>query len=352
MGLSYGLDLPCTLNEALQTLSKAQLIELRDLAELKISSGLRKQDMLAKLEAELPGNINKVFNLFDESRASLIRLVLSHRGALPLREIDLADDDLQCLTGQGVFVVGENNAQPCLGVPVELLDRFQQFDGLPYAERVATNTRWVVALQGMIYHYGVIQMFHAFDYLSLLFGVEERYNMRPSFWEVLPTMQEFRGLYRVADRYFCDASIDTATQILDRRPAELGYKLFNLEELYAAADPLYIDPTVESDLLEDYLLEHYDLTEDNAKRLMHVGRRFALREGDVGAALAVYAVVCNGGSSELAPELVRLVVDYLENTPHWALCGHSMVDLAAHLPAREEASGELVDFSEYKNRSK
>lgn len=352
MGLFFDLELPCTLKDALSTLTKDKLVGLRDMTRLKCPSTLRKQDLLAKLEEELPSNIHTVFNLFDESRASLMRLVLSHRGALPLREIDLSQEDLDRLADVGVFFVGERDKQPCLGVPLELLERFAEHDGLPYAERVATNTRFIAALQGMIYHYGVVHIFQAHDYLALLFGIEDKYSVRPSLWDILGAMQGFRGLYHVSDLYYCDASLDTAEQILARRPKELGYKLFNLEDLYAAADSLYIDPTVESDLLCDYLLEQCTLPEEQANRLMHIGRRFALREGDAGAALAAYAVVCNGGSSELDPELVKLVVDSLEHTPHWALCGHTMADLAPHLPTREEASGKLVDFSEYKNRSK
>jgi hypothetical protein len=348
--LFFDLDLPCTLGEALRTLTKEQLGVLRDTAKLKISSGLRKQDLISRLEAELPGSVDEVFNLFDESRASLMRLVLSHRGALPLSEIDLAQDDLARLSVQGVFFVGERDKQPCLGVPLELLEQFKQHDGLPYAERVATNTRWVAALQGMIYHYGVIHMYHAHDYLALLFGLKEQYRMRPTFWDVLPTLQEFRGLYQVSDTHYCDFSLDTPEQILPRRPNDLGYKLFNLEDLYAAADPLYVDPTVEGDLLYDYLVEHYDLPEDEARRLIYVGRRVAMREGHIGAAFPAYAVVCGTGATELDPELTRLVVDYLNNTPHWSLYGHSMASLVPN--PRVESAGKLVDFSEYKNRNK
>ena len=350
MGWYYDLELPCKLSDALPKLSKEQLIELGRGTQMKFSTSLRKSELLTKIQAELPARIEYVFDTFDESRASLMRLVLSRRGALPLREVALSDGDLACLGGQGVFVVGRHDKERCLGVPLELLERFRQHDGLPYAERVAANTRWITAVQGFIYHYGVISTYQTYTYLSLLFGKEVSFSTQPSFWGVLSAMQGYRGAFNVDGAYFSDPTLDSAAQVLDRRPAGLGYKLFNLEDLYAAADPLYIDPTEEGDVLYDYLLQQYDLPEDKARRLIYVGRRVAMREGNVAAALSAYAVVCGADVAEHDPELVRLVVDYLNNTSHWSLCGHAMVALVPD--PREETTGKLVDFSEYKNRSK
>jgi len=348
----YDLKVPCTLGEALQTIPKENLLNLRHVARIKFSTSLRKPEIVAKLEAELPGKIHHVFDAFDESRASLLRIVLASGGMVPLRELDLSEADCRYLSNLGIFFVGIYNNSPCLTVPSELLERFRQHDGLPYAERVAINTRWVTATQGLIYYYGAIRGYQAHNYLSLLFGraYEDYYSMQPSFWFVIPAMEGFRGLYRVEREYYCDPLLDSAAQVLDRRPADLGYKLFNLEDLYAAADPLYVDPTVEGDLLYDYLVEHYDLPEDEARRLIYVGRRVAMREGHIGAAFPAYAVVCGAGATELDPELTRLVVDYLNNTPHWSLYGHSMASLVPN--PRVESAGKLVDFSEYKNRNK
>lgn len=349
----YDLKLPCTVGEALLTLSKDKLVQLRRITRIKFSTGLRKVEIVARLEAELPGKIHHVFDTFDESRANLLRLVLARGGALPLRELDLADDDdYDCLSGLGVFFVGRHNNEPCLSVPHKFLEAFRQHDGLAYAERVAKNTHWITIVQGLVYHYGAIMSYQAHQYLSLLLGreYEDYHSLKPTFWVVLPAMQGFRGLYRVDGEYYCDPILDSAAQVIARRPVELGYKLFNLEDLYAAADPLYVDPTVEGDLLYDYLVEQYDLPEDKARRLIYVARRVAMREGNIGAALGAFAVVCGAGATELDPELTRLVVDYLNHTPHWTLYGHSLADLAPQ--PREGVPGKLVSFSEYKNRSK
>jgi hypothetical protein len=348
----YDLKLPCTLGEALLTLSKEELVELRRITRIKFSTGLRKPEIVAKLTEELPSSINNVFDTFDESRANLLRKVLARGGVLPLGELDLDDDDYDYLSGLGVFVVGRHNNEPCLGVPLELLEAFRQHDGLPYTERVTRNTHWVTIVQGIIYHYGAIMSYQVHQYLSLLLGreYEDYHTIKPPFWLVLPAMQGFRGLYRVDGQFYCDPILDSAAQVLARRPVELGYKLFNLDDLYAAADPLYVDPTVEGELLCDYLVEHYDLPEDKARRLIYVGRRFAMREGNIGAAFAAFAVVCGAGATELDPELKELIVDYLNHTPHWALYGHSLADLVP--PPREGMPGKLVSFSEYKNRGK
>ena len=189
VGWYYDLELPCKLSDALPKLSKEQLIELGRDTQMKFSTSLRKSEMLTKIEAELPARIEYVFDTFDESKASLMRLVLSRRGALPLREVALSDGDLACFVGQGVFVVGRHDKENCLGVPLELMERFRQHDGLPYAERVAANTRWIAAVQGLVYHYGVISTFQTYTYLSLLFGKEVSFSMQPSFWGVLRAMQ-------------------------------------------------------------------------------------------------------------------------------------------------------------------
>jgi len=346
------LALPCTLSDALQTLSKEKLVLLRNLAETKTPTTLRKHEVRAKLEANLADHIHNVFNTFDDSRASLMRLVLSHRGAMPLKDTGLSEEDLEHLTGHGVFFVGEHGGALCLGVPLEILERFKQHDGLSYAQRVAVNTRWVAAVQGLVYHYGAISMNEVYCYFELVFNEERDFSARPRRLDILFAMQGFNGLYRFEGLHFCDRSLDEAGQLLKARPAGLGYKLFNLEEVYAAAEPWYIDETPESELLYDYLREHYSLPDERIRRLMHIGRRLALREGDASAALAAYAVVCNEKSPELNPELVRLVADYLYHTPHWALCGHSMAEMAPFLPPQEATAGKLVDFSEYKKRGK
>jgi len=353
VGRSYNLlQLPCSLEDALMHLTLNELLTIRRSASFSCSGGLRKAALAREMAAQMPDQAPSFFDLFEEYRATLMRHMLAHRGVVPLAQLELTHTDVRALTRHGIFVEGEHEGVHCVGVPLELLEMFKQHDGLRYAARVAENTRWIAALQGAVYYYGVISTHQAYDLLSLLFGKEDFFRQKPCFWDVCPAMQDFRGAYLMIGDYFCDSSLSDPSLILRRRPANVGYRLFNLPELFAAVDPLHVDPTPEGELLYEYLLEHYSLPELKAKRLIHVGRRIALWEGKVAAAFAAYAVICGASVHERDPELGELVLDYIEHTPHWALCGHTIADLQPNPPETDGVLGKLVDFSEYKNRGK
>lgn len=319
------INLPCTLSDTMHGLSKNDMDKIRRNFEFKSLSALRKGELASALENLIPKEFKQIIYRLDQGRYGLVKNVVVNSGVIADPGISITE--AESLLGYCILFPGLFNNQKVLFMPKELVNIFLQIDGAELAGIIERNTEWIRLTQGMLYYYGVVDVWIIKEKIEKLTGKEI---------DVL----EFINVIAMASNYYDQINFSDYGlrnhRVLDARKiigehkmrASVPFYSFSKQQLLDASEPDYLDRTPAMNNFISFLERRYELKDQDKNEI-------AIKLADIinldakPSAIIQYLQTCfEIPSFDFAQQLTAMIMELYNNTRQWALKGHTPNELA------------------------
>ncbi len=351
------VTIPCTLSVAINRLSNDEMHKIRKNLNLKRLSALKKADLASELVRKIPDKFKQIMYILDQGRYSLIKKIAQNSGVIKDRGISVSA--AESLLGYSIVFPGMHNNQKVLFMPSELVQLFMQIDGPDLEKRVKRNKEWILLTQGMLYYYGVMAE------VLIIKRIEQLTGKKVDILEYFNVMSSAMDYYGQVD-YFSsglkDHRVFDAKKIADehKKRAGVDYYPFTKKQLLKAGVPDYIDHTPAMNNFIGFLLERYELSDEETTEIVSQLINIINADGKQKDILEYLQNWLELPSFDLLQMLTREITELYNNTRQWALKGHTPEELFQEekkymkpLPSEpfnvEQANSKVIDL---KTRSK
>lgn len=316
------INVPCRFAEIIGRLKKNEMDNIRKNLGLKHLSGLKKAELARELEKLVPQHSGKVFGLFDQERYRLAKRIYKDNGYV--YESSMPLEKVEYLRQRGIIFSGSKEGKKILAMPLELLEVFEKVDTPEFRKIVGRNTEWIHLSHGMLYYYGVLSFKNLEDMI-------ERYT-----GEKPDTIQYINVLYDAAQYYeqiklnedgfgFCHARVFDARKVIEEQNARPGvdYYPFSQKQLIKAGEAEYVDRTPALNGFINFLLRHYEITQQEAEEIAEQCTFIIQSDGKPGDVIKYLETRLEFYSLELVQQLTSGIMNLSNNTRMWILKGHT-----------------------------
>lgn len=316
---------PTNLSEAL---SRRTLLELQEIAEnfsIKGLSGLRKNQVLEKLLAEMPKKFPEVFHHreWQEVKAYLA-IVEKPEG---VKKEALSFELRRSFSEAGLLFAGLVEGEKILYVPKEMASWVKDLDQEALEKRLRRNEEWMYLTRGLLYYYGVLTKEEHLKYLA------EHSTTMPTYpdylWVLLRAAKYDEHFALDQDLLWHGRMLDAKSILAQReKRGDLEDHPFSKRELLEAGKKGFVKKSKELRDLLDTLKRFYDFTKEEeallASDLVHI-----IQLGGEGVILLKYLKKTFPRKEEtFQRDLEDTALNFFLVTPQWRLKGHSF--LAVH----------------------
>lgn len=259
------VNIPCTLSDAVNGLTKFDMDRIRKNLALKNLSSLKKDGLAAELARLIPGKFKQVLFLLDQGRYGLIKEIVK-RGGVVYAGMTIAG--IEPLMGYGLVFPGIYEDQKVIFMPQELVDAFMQVDGIELENAVSRNTEWILLTQGMLYYYGVMEV------LAVQKKIEQYTGQKVVFLEYLQVMTaaiDAYGRIRNSLSGFQDDRVFDAKKVMEKQKSrpDVDYFPFTKEQLLKAGSPGFNDRSPAMNDFIAFLTRYYELTDEEIDEISY-----------------------------------------------------------------------------------
>ena len=318
-----GVEIPCSLYDAISRLTKHEMVEIRQTYDFRKLSTLKKEDLAVELARRIPTKFKQSIYALDQGRYDLVRMIVNNSGVIPDPGITLAKAEV--LIKHSVLYPGVNEGK-VLFMPVELINVFSQLDGTELESIVRRNTEWILLTHGLLYFYGVMHTGHVRERIETLTG--QAVDML-ELMKVISFACDFYGQIRHTSNGYQDSRVFDAREIVEehRSRPSVNYYPFTKKQLLRAGDPDYVHRTLALNGFLNFLLEHYDLSDEDANEIafqlttmINTDTKFSLMIEYLQSMLEI-------PDFEFLQSLTYELQELYNNTRQWALKGHTPAEL-------------------------
>ncbi|MDF9409965.1 MAG: hypothetical protein A4E52_01007 [Pelotomaculum sp. PtaB.Bin013] len=259
------INIPCNLSDALRRLSKNELSKIRQTLGFKNLSSLKKGELICKLVNLIPAKFKNIIYTFDRERYSLAKRMLKNKGCVTANGIPIFK--VESLVRYGIAFPGVHHDQKILCMPLELMNIFKEIDGNELESIVRRNTEWIKLTQGLLYYYGVMGALSINKMINQLTGQEADLV---GYIGVLSAASDYYGQIMLSAYGYQDHRVFDAKKIIDEQKMRPGvhYYPFTKQQLLKAGEPDFIERTPAMSKLIRFLLEYYDLSDEEINEMM------------------------------------------------------------------------------------
>lgn len=324
------ITLPQTYAELLQALSKDELHKISRHYGFKNISALKKNDLVHYLVKEIPYQLRLELLLMDEHRHLFLKQFVSENDKVFQAVLaDTYDNKLALYWRKtGLIFSGSADGQKVLFMPSELQDVFQDLNHEALQNKLRQNTEWLLLTYGMLYYYGVM------GYMKIISKLEELTNVRPDYHEfhsILLRASEYYGTPKLDSYgYWAHQNVQDIDDVLKEHRArpEIDYYRFSKSKLLKAGQPNYFDDNPAFQRLSQFLLDHYEMTEKEAKQFTQECQHIVNQINKPTAILDFLKTKIDFLDYESVQRLADVVMFFWNNTRQWTLKGHSPAELS------------------------
>jgi hypothetical protein len=319
------VELPRSLDSALQSLTKSELDSIRQTLNIKNISSLPKQQLIQALSQAIPRHILRQVRLFDHQRYALVSRILAAGGCLNATEAGL--DQIEYYRSRGLFFTGVYQGQKVFFMPAEVLAALSSLDKAEMSSLTKRNTQWIRLTTGLLYYYGVLGFKKLDDMLTRLLG--QKPDSVP-FIEVISQAICYGADFDLADRGYCHVSVDDADKVYREQQTrqDVDYRQFTSEQLFKAGQTDYIDETPELRALLNLLRANYEITAAELNEIA-LDCQDIINNAERPLALVDYFKErFEFPSLATVEQLMQHVMELQNNTRQWVLKGHTPMELS------------------------
>lgn len=318
------LDFPCTLEDALNRLTKGELTQIRKNYEFKKLSSLTKPEIAAALARSIPLRFKTMIYRLDQYRYDLMRFIVSNQGIIPDMAISLPQ--AESLVNFSLIFPGFCRDQKVLCLPLELMELFEHEDSPQLQKIIRRNTEWITLTNGILYHHGLIEP------LTLRRKLEKLTDKSIEIEELLPVLAmacDFSQQAQLTLNGYEHHSMQQAKEILQQqRESTLGDYPFTKEQLLEAGDPDYVEFSPQMETLIHFMLQHFSLSESQIQQIATQAVLMIKRDETIDAVMDYAESQLNIKSAKRYGQLkdrLRALSPYVRR---WGLRGYAPAELS------------------------
>lgn len=337
------IDFPCTLSDAIHGLTREQMDRIRRNLELKNLSALKKGELASELVKWIPGEFKQLVHALDQGCYGLLKLAAANDGIIT--NMGMAVSQLEPLMGYGLIFPGVYNDQKALYMPQELVNLFLKIDGPEFEKKVGRNTEWVMLTHGMLYYYGVADPWLVKEKIRKLTGHEIDLF---EFMKVISLASDFYGQVELSPYGYRDRRVFDAKKIVDEHIMRPGVDFypFSKRQLLKAGEPDYIDRTPSMNSFINFLMQHYELTQEDADEIAMQLTNMIIMDSKPTLVIQYLESWFEFPSFDFVQLITAQIMDLYNNTRQWALKGHTPGELfkeeKKHLKPLPSAPFEMI----------
>ncbi|MGE5631886.1 MAG: SEC-C metal-binding domain-containing protein [Caulobacteraceae bacterium] len=318
------VDIPCSLYDAINGLTKAEMDTIRKNYDLKNLSALKKADLAAELARLIPLKFKKIIYTLDQSRYDFIKIIIKNSGVIP--DIGISVTNAEAFMGFSIIFPGLYEDQKVLFMPDELINIFSQIDGSELENIVQRNTEWIRLTHGLLYYYGVMDAWLVKEKIKQLTGQEIDIL---EFMNVMSFACEFYGQVRYTQYGYQDDRVFDAKKIVEEHRMRPGvdYYPFTKKQLLKAGDPDYVDKTPEMNSFISFLLKYYKLSDKETNEIALQITNMINADSKPTLIIQYLQSWMEFPSFEFVQQLTAKIMELYNNTRQWVLKGHTPNEL-------------------------
>ncbi len=318
------VNIPCSLHEAVNELTKDEMDKIRKNYDLKNLSALKKPQLAAELARLIPLKFKNAIYTLDQGRYDFIKSIIGNSGVIP--DIGISVSNAEALMKYSMVFPGIYEDEKVLFIPTELIGIFTQADGSELESVVRRNTEWIRLTHGLLYYYGVMEAWLIKETIEELTGKEIDFS---EYIKVMSFACDFYGLVRSTPHGYKDDRVFDAKKIAEEHEMRQGvdYYPFTKKQLLRAGDPDYVDRTPQMNSFISFLSEHYHLEEQETNEI--ASQIINMINSDSKPTLIIQYLQSwlEFPSFEFAQVLTAKIMELYNNTRQWALKGHTPNEL-------------------------
>ncbi len=318
------VNVPCSLFDAINGLSKDEMDRIRKSFDFKNLSSLKKAELALALVRLIPLNFEKVIYTLDQSRYDFVKLIIKNSGVIPDKGISVSN--AEALMGFSIIFPGLYDYKKVLFMPTELINIFSQIDGIELENIVQRNTEWIRLTHGLLYYYGVMDAWLVKDKVKQLTGQEVDIL---EFMNVMSFACDFYGQAQVSPYGYQDDRVLNAKKIVEEHRMRPGidYYPFTKKQLLKAGDPGYVDKTPEMNSFISFLLKHYRLSAEDKNEIALQLINMINIDSKPTLIIQYLESWLEFPSFEFVQQLTAKIMELYNDTRQWVLKGHTPNEL-------------------------
>lgn len=316
---------PLTLNEALHTLTKDELTEIRRYLRVKGASKAKKEELITILEREVIEQSWFIFSHLDESQYVEIRKIVENNGITDTFIWD--EHQIKVLQNRGLIFPGRIDGKRILQMPQELVYVFREEDGKDLQKRVQKNSEYYQLVRGLLYYYGVINYYELYDLISRYRKIEDSDTLH--FFQVLEDGVEFyEGIYGFSSGYACEwvENPDGIRQEHKMRE-DLDFYPLTYRQVMKAAEENYFDKTPEFYKLSRFLVNSCGVDQKVAEGTVEMLWYQIQNDEPLEKAFEILQQIVDFPDEKDLKTFLDLLTHYHNGTRLWVLKGHTPNDV-------------------------
>lgn len=318
------VQLPCSLEDALNSLTKYELDKIRQNLGIANVSALKK----AALAEVLAKGIELFFEMLlmdlDQKRLDLIEDIVAHSGVMPVEWIPR--ETAEAWLRSGILFTGSHNGTKVLFLPVELVRAYGKIDKNKVKTAVTRNDEWLRLVHGMVYWYGVVSKTNLPQEIRDLTG---KAVDRTELTRVIESDISFYGVLHESGYGYVlnDAANIEKLVIAQREWFELPHYPFSKVELLEAGVPGYYERVPELDVFLELLDYYYDIPQEKLDEIVQNLNKHMRGSLEPEAALKYLESFFEIPAPVVLEALTAAVAALQKGTRSWVLKGHRPKDV-------------------------
>lgn len=325
------LQVPCTLEEALDSMTKEDLHHICRKREIPRYSSLNKPALVSLLHENILETPKALFPLWDQTQLEMINR-LTYETSIEADD-DMEPQQLEVLRRGGLVFTGTSEeGVPSIFMPEEVRNALLQHPVDNELQQIIDrNTEWVNLTHGLLLGYGALTMDAFFE--KIRYYLEGHPPM--AYFHVLSEAREFYNFFQFYPDLDAAVISDLVGPefILEEQELrqDVSFYPFTKEELIEAGAPGYMDRNPFFLKLTNYLQEKHGLDQELADVLADESTMYLRESADLAFIMEEMATEIKIAGLEEATELMDILVELSNNTRQWILKGYTPIEL------REEA---------------
>lgn len=318
------VNIPCSLYDAINGLTKDEMDRIRKNYDFKNLSSLKKAELASELARLIPSKYKKVIYTLDQSRYDFIKIIIRNSGVIP--DMGICVSNAEAFIGFSIIFPGMYDDEKVLFIPTELINIFSQIDGIELENIVQRNTEWIRLTHGLLYYYGVMDVWLVKEKVKQLTGQEVDIL---EFMNVMSFACDFYGQIRCTPYGYQDDRVFDAKKIVEEHRMRPGvdYFPFTRKQLLKAGDPDYVDKTPEMNSFISFILKHYKLSDEDTNEIALQITNMINADSKPTLIIQYLQSWMEFPSFEFVQQLTAKIMELYNNTRQWVLKGHTPNEL-------------------------
>ncbi|QQY80055.1 SEC-C motif-containing protein [Keratinibaculum paraultunense] len=346
----YVLEVPLTLDKAINTLTKNEMTSIRKKLNLKGLSTLNKDELSKRLVELMPKKIEVILNTFDKERYNLLKKIIMNNGYIKVTDTDIDVSKIYYLRSYGLIFSGLLNGEKILAMPIELMEVFKAYDTLEYRKIVNRNTLWIELVTGMLFYYGYMNV------ETMIEKIQEYTETECDILQFLLILNEainYHGYIEKTQFGFKNILIIDENRIIEEQNlrANIPYYPFKKEELLDAAKEDFVYKTPQTAKFSQYIKSLYDIDDEEMDEILRLIYFIINKDFTFEDIIEEMQSIFEIDTIKELQTMGQMLMDINNNTRMWILKGFTPEEVSNYNANLESGNTNIIDIKTKKKIS-